>query len=75
MLKNPRGVALVERLLDLLGFLLPLYDAEGKAYLTVGIGCTGGRHRSVAIADTLVAELRDRGREVNVEYRDMERSS
>ena len=75
VLKNPRGAALVERLLDLLGFLLPLYDEEGKAYLTVGIGCTGGRHRSIAIADALVTELRDRGREVNVEYRDMERSS
>jgi UPF0042 nucleotide-binding protein len=74
VLKHPRGAALVDRLLDLLDFLLPLYDAEGKAYLTIGIGCTGGRHRSVVIADALAAELRSAGREVNVEHRDVERS-
>jgi UPF0042 nucleotide-binding protein len=73
VLKHPRGAALVHRLLDLLDFLLPLYDAEGKAYLTIGIGCTGGRHRSVAIANALAAELRGAGREVNVEHRDVER--
>lgn len=73
VLKHPRGAALVDRLLDLLDFLLPLYDAEGKAYLTVGIGCTGGRHRSVAIANALAAELRSAGRDVNVEHRDVEK--
>jgi UPF0042 nucleotide-binding protein len=73
VLKHPRGAALVDRLLDLLDFLLPLYDAEGKAYLTVGIGCTGGRHRSVAIANTLASELRSTGRDVNVEHRDVEK--
>jgi UPF0042 nucleotide-binding protein len=73
VLKHPRGAALVDRLLDLLDFLLPLYDAEGKAYLTVGIGCTGGRHRSVAIANALAAELQGAGRDVNVEHRDVER--
>ena len=72
VLKHPRGAALVDRLLDLLDFLLPLYDAEGKAYLTVGIGCTGGRHRSVAIANALALELRNAGRDVNVEHRDVE---
>ena len=73
VLKHPRGAALVDRLLDLLDFLLPLYDAEGKAYLAVGIGCTGGRHRSVAIANALAAELRSAGRDVNVEHRDVEK--
>jgi UPF0042 nucleotide-binding protein len=73
VLKHPRGAALVDRLLDLLDFLLPLYDAEGKAYLTVGIGCTGGRHRSVAIANALATELRGAGRDVNVEHRDVEK--
>ncbi len=63
-----------ERLRDLCTFLLPLYDGEGKAYVTIGIGCTGGRHRSVAVAEALAADLRGRGREVNVEHRDMERS-
>jgi UPF0042 nucleotide-binding protein len=75
VLKSAQGKALIERLCDLLGFLLPLYDAEGKAYLTIGIGCTGGRHRSVAIAEVLAAELRAGGREVNVDHRDMERSA
>ncbi|GAG06534.1 unnamed protein product, partial [marine sediment metagenome] len=47
VLENARGSELMDRLRELLGFLLPLYDEEGKPYLTVGIGCTGGRHRSV----------------------------
>ncbi len=73
VLKNPVGQALLERLRELLGFLLPHYDAEGKAYLTIGIGCTGGRHRSVAIARALVADLEQMGREVNLQDRDLER--
>jgi UPF0042 nucleotide-binding protein len=74
VLDHPIGQALCARLLDLLGFLLPLYDDEGKSYLTVGIGCTGGRHRSVAVANALAEPLRRSGREVNVEHRDAERS-
>ena len=74
VLKSVEGAELVERLGELLAFLLPLYDAEGKAYLTIGVGCTGGRHRSVAVAETLADELRRVGREVNVEHRDVERS-
>ena len=63
MLKSARGAALTQRLRDLLAFLLPLYDAEGKAYLTIGIGCTGGRHRSVAIASALAERAaRERSR-------------
>jgi UPF0042 nucleotide-binding protein len=73
VLKNERSTALVEHLSDLLGFLLPLYDEEGKAYLTVGVGCTGGRHRSVAIVNQLAQDLRAVGREVNVTHRDAER--
>ena len=74
VLKNERGEVLLAHLSSLLDFLLPLYDVEGKAYLTIGIGCTGGRHRSVAIAKILAEELRAAGREVNVEHRDVERS-
>ena len=74
VLKNTRGAAFFERLVEWLDFLLPMYDAEGKAYVTVGIGCTGGRHRSVAIAEALAAELQRKGREVNVDHRDVERS-
>jgi UPF0042 nucleotide-binding protein len=75
VLKNERGVALQQRLLELLRFLLPLYDDEGKAYVTIGIGCTGGRHRSVAIAEALASELKGDGREFHVEHRDAERNS
>ncbi|MCG8590600.1 MAG: RNase adapter RapZ [Proteobacteria bacterium] len=73
VLDTDRGRAFTERLTGLVDFLLPLYDREGKAYLTIGIGCTGGRHRSVAITNALATHLRERDREVNVEHRDMER--
>ncbi len=56
-----------------IGYLLPLYDREGKAYLTVGVGCTGGRHRSVAVVAALAEQLRRTGREVNLEHRDARR--
>jgi UPF0042 nucleotide-binding protein len=74
VLKNERGEVLLAHLSSLLAFLLPLYDAEGKAYLTIGIGCTGGRHRSVAVAKVLAEKLSAAGRSVNVEHRDVERS-
>ena len=73
VLKNERAKGFLTRLRDLLDFLLPLYDAEGKAYLTVGIGCTGGRHRSVAITRDLAEALRGEGREVNLSHRDVEK--
>ena len=59
----------------MLDFLLPLYDAEGKAYLTVGVGCTGGRHRSVAVTRKLAEALRGCGREVNLSHRDVEKET
>src|SRR5262249_5736819 len=52
---HPEGREFLDRVRDLLGYLLPRYQREGKAHLTVAVGCTGGRHRSVA----LVEELRD----------------
>jgi len=75
VMKSPRGAAFFERLRDWLDFLLPLYDSEGKAYVTIGVGCTGGRHRSVAVTEALAAELREGGREVNVVHRDVEKSA
>jgi UPF0042 nucleotide-binding protein len=75
VLDTQLGKELFGRLCDLFHFLLPLYDAEGKAYVTIGIGCTGGRHRSVAIADAIARHLRGDGREVNVDHRDMERQA
>jgi UPF0042 nucleotide-binding protein len=60
----------VERVSDLLDFLIPEYEKEGKSYLTIGFGCTGGRHRSVAIADAIAAHLREGGVAVTVHHRD-----
>ncbi len=74
VLENSRGEAFFERLRDWLDFLLPLYEAEGKAYITIGFGCTGGRHRSVAVVEALAKTLRESGREVNVDHRDWEKS-
>lgn len=73
VLKSESATALLERLEGLLRFLLPLYDEEGKAYISVGVGCTGGRHRSVAVVEALEETLRGMGREVNVSHRDVER--
>lgn len=53
--------------------LLPLYEREGKAYLTVGIGCTGGKHRSVALTEAIAARWRGRGWNVQTRHRDVER--
>jgi UPF0042 nucleotide-binding protein len=63
----------LDRATDLCGFLLPRYQAEGKSYLTLAIGCTGGRHRSVAIAVALAARLRESGSDVRVWHRDLEK--
>jgi UPF0042 nucleotide-binding protein len=73
VLKNERASGLLDRLRGLLGFLLRLYDDEGKPYLTVAIGCTGGRHRSVAIVNALARDLRSGGRDVTVTHRDVEK--
>jgi UPF0042 nucleotide-binding protein len=64
-----------DRLRAWLAPLLPRYEGEGKAYLTIAIGCTGGRHRSVYVADRLAAWLRQQGRPVGLSHRDLETST
>jgi len=64
---------LLRRLQDLLDFLLPAYQREGKAYLTVAVGCTGGRHRSVCFVEALRRFLEERGFPPSVVHRDMDR--
>jgi UPF0042 nucleotide-binding protein len=54
--------------------LLPRFEIEGKSYLTVAIGCTGGRHRSVFVAERLSARLAQGGRRVTLVHRDLDRS-
>ena len=56
---------------DLLTFLMPRFEGEGKKYLTIAVGCTGGRHRSVAIAEELARRLRDLDIDVSVRHRDL----
>ena len=64
----------VDRLEALIEPLLPRFDAEGKSHLTIAVGCTGGRHRSVAVAKELADWLRSRGRSVTLSHRDAEAS-
>lgn len=70
--RAPGTIDFQARLLDFLGFMVPKYVAEGKAYLTVAIGCTGGRHRSVMIARELASDLDGiEGVTVRVRHRDL----
>lgn len=58
------------RLRDMIDALLPRYTEEGKRYLTIAIGCTGGRHRSVVVAEALGKHLREAGQRVDIRHRD-----
>jgi UPF0042 nucleotide-binding protein len=60
------------KLTDLLACVLPDYRGEGKTYLTIALGCTGGRHRSVAIAERLAAWFATQGERVTLLHRDLE---
>lgn len=59
---------------DFIDFLLPYYKAEGKGQLVIAVGCTGGMHRSVAMAEAMYRHLRDRGVPVTIEHRDMDKN-
>ena len=65
----------LQRFTDLLSYLLPLYKREGKSYVTVGIGCTGGRHRSVMIANALARALRRAGFDAHASHRDVRKAN
>lgn len=73
VLSEPEAGEFVWRLDDLFGFLIPAYAKEGKSYLSIAIGCTGGRHRSVVIAEELATRIRQRGFEPTVHHRDIAR--
>src|SRR2546426_3927355 len=72
---QPEVEETLERFSDLLLYLLPQYQREGKSYLTVGIGCTGGRHRSVMIANELAGRLRRAGFDAHAVHRDMRKGA
>ncbi len=63
-----------EKLVDISRFLLPAYKAEGKSYFSIGLGCTGGRHRSVCVARALADELASDGWLISVRHRELERN-
>jgi len=67
----PQSREFMKHLMDLLIYLLPHYVQEGKSYLTIAIGCTGGRHRSVAIAEKVGHALVGEGYKTRVSHRDI----
>jgi len=73
VLGRPESAAFLEKLDDLLTMLIPAYVREGKSYLTVAMGCTGGRHRSVALAEDLARRLGEHGMATTVFHRDVDR--
>jgi len=76
ILRNPDAQSFLDHIDDLLKFAVPRYAREGKSYLTIGIGCTGGRHRSVALAELLGERLRRRsGTPIAVIHRDIGRGT
>jgi RNase adapter protein RapZ len=73
--QDPRFAPFYEKLLDLITMLLPAHRDEGKAHLTIGFGCTGGQHRSVAVAELLSKDLAKAGWPVSKRHRELERKA
>jgi len=73
VLQRPETQEFLERVVDLLEFALPRYRREGKSYLTIALGCTGGRHRSIVLVDELCRRLETRGHRVQIRHRDADR--
>jgi UPF0042 nucleotide-binding protein len=71
--EDPRYATFIEKVRDLLLFVLPAHVAEGKSHLAIGFGCTGGQHRSVAVAEKMVKSLADAGWQVSKRHRELER--
>jgi UPF0042 nucleotide-binding protein len=73
VLTDPDAIALIGQLEGLFKFLIPLFEREQRSYLTIAIGCTGGRHRSVAIAGRLQESLASLGYEASLNHRDLQK--
>jgi UPF0042 nucleotide-binding protein len=73
VLSMKETVGFLSKLTDMLDFLIPNYVKEGKSQLVIGIGCTGGRHRSVAIADSLYKILAEKNNKVIIDHRDIDK--
>jgi UPF0042 nucleotide-binding protein len=74
VLTSEGGRVFIGKLSDLMAFLIPLYEKEGKSRFNIALGCTGGRHRSVVMANHLGAYLEDKGYFVNIAHRDIAKS-
>ena len=72
VLNNDDTRTFLKKYLDFLDYLIPLYEKEGKAYLTIGVGCTGGRHRSVVIAEAISKHINKPDRRIMVTHRDID---
>jgi UPF0042 nucleotide-binding protein len=73
VLADPRAKTLQKHVCDLLDFALPLHRQEGRRYVGLGIGCTGGRHRSVVLVGEIAQHLTAQGYRVFVQHRDVAR--
>jgi UPF0042 nucleotide-binding protein len=71
LMRQPETAAFLRRVLSLVRFVLPRHEREGRSYLTIAVGCTGGRHRSVMLANAVGAAVRKRGFPVRVVHRDL----
>jgi len=72
VLGNDNARTFLKKYLDLLDYLIPLYEKEGKAYLTIAVGCTGGKHRSVAIAEAIFKHIKKPERRILITHRDID---
>lgn len=72
---DPNHAPFYAKLVDMMRFLLPAYRAEGKSYFGLGLGCTGGRHRSVALVEALANTLANEGWRVSIRHRELERTA
>lgn len=75
VMKNEEATEFLMKLIDMMEFLIPNYQREGKYQLVVSIGCTGGKHRSVTLANALFGVLRELGYSVKIEHRDIEKDA
>jgi UPF0042 nucleotide-binding protein len=71
VLNNDEARRFLKKYLALLDYLIPLYEKEGKSYLTIAVGCTGGRHRSVSIAEVIFEHIKNPGRQIIITHRDI----
>ena len=72
-MKFDEAKQLYSKLTELVDFLIPLYEREGKSQLVIAFGCTGGKHRSVTFAEALAGHLKNSGHKVRISHRDIDK--